>query len=178
MLLQLIISGNVQMKFLKRLQNKPWSVGRLFDLAADDSSKYVSSLMFILRNKGSVLLRAAVWHPSSEHVLAEGDNLEKWGPLPLLPEPGQFVELSAWSSGRTSFLAVAASALDGWTSFSFSPCENKSQCIAATECCLYIEISRVLEGVWAARKGFCSSFYVISQGRFRLHVFLLDFLAN
>lgn len=145
--------------------------------------------MFILRNKVSVLLGAQCCHMTSQFRTRVGWDWYPWKvgcPLPLLPELHQQgkrscqgnLELDAWSSGRTCFLAVPASALDGWTSFSFSPCENKSQCIAATERCLYIVISRVLEKVLAVRSGFCSSFYVISQGRFRLHVFLLDFLAN
>lgn len=130
---------------------------------------------------------AAVRHPSSEHVLAEVDSLEKSGVLShcclssISRERG--AARAIWSSlpgivGGPAFWQCLPLPLMAEQAFLFLPPENKSQCIAATERCLYIVISRVLGKVLAVRNGFCSSFYVISRGRFRLHVFLLDFLPN
>lgn len=58
MLFQLIISSNVKTEILEDCDISLEVLSRLFDLATDDSSKYVSSLMFILRNKGSAVLSA------------------------------------------------------------------------------------------------------------------------
>lgn len=73
---------------------------------------------------------------------------------------------------------VVPSCFGGQTSFSFSAFENKCRRAAAAVQYLYVGISREPEEVCAVRNSFCSSFYVVSQGGFRLRVFLLDFLTN
>lgn len=105
-------------------------------------------------------------------------------PLPLLSElhhqpVGKEERGAVWrllpeavpASALTAVVLVAEQA-------SLSPLLKTNPNVLQQRCSTYIVISRVLGKVCVVRNGFCSSSYVISQRRFRLHVFLLHFLTN